>query len=125
VAVQLEIDVSQKLIIATFSGEVTDADVLGLASKVHSHPDFDPSLSILWDFSGVTAGTVSTAAMRELSWRKSILSPASMHVIIAPQDHIFGLFRMGEVFAQKTKPNVVVVRTLEEARKFLGSEKAG
>jgi len=47
-----------------------------------------------------------------------------MHVIIAPQDHIFGLFRMGEVFAQKTKPNVVVVRTVNEARKFLGSEKA-
>jgi hypothetical protein len=124
VGVQLTIDTKQRLIVAAFFGEISDADVLGLASAVASHPDFDPSLSILWDFSGVIAGTVSTSAMRELSWRKSILSPTSMHVIIAPQDHIFGLFRMGEVFAQKTKPNVVVVRTVDEARKFLGSEKA-
>ena len=122
--VHLTIDIKRRLIVATFFGEINDADVLGLASEVGSHPDFDPSLSILWDFSGVAAGTVSTSAMRELSWRKSILSPTSMHVIIAPQDHIFGLFRMGEVFAQKTKPNVVVVRTVNEARKFLGSEKA-
>jgi len=124
-AVQLTIDVKQRLFVATYSGEINDDEILGLASLAHSHPDFDPSFSILWDFSGVTGGAVSTFAMQELSRRESILSPASLHVILAPQDHIFGIFRMGQVLAEQTKPNVVVVRTAAEAHRCLGLEKTG
>src|SRR5439155_7364841 len=58
-----------------------------------------------------------------LSQRPSIYNPTSMHVIIAPQDFMFGLARMCQVLAEKTKPNVVVVRTIEEAYKFLKLEK--
>jgi len=120
VAVRLTIDVDRRLFVATYDGEINDGEILGLASMVRSHPDFDQSFSITWDFSGVTGGTISTAAMQELSRRESILSPTSIHVIVAPQDHIFGLFRMGQVLAEQTKPKVVVVRTSQEARNFLG-----
>lgn len=119
-AVQLTVDTNQKLFVATYTGEINDDEILGLASLVRSHPDFDPSFSITWDFSGVTAGTISTYAMQELSRRESILSPTSMHVIVAPQDHIFGIFRMGQVLAEQTKPNVVVVRSAAEAHHLLG-----
>ena len=119
-AVQLTVDAKQKLFIATYKGEVHDDEILGLASLVRSHPEFDESFSITWDFSAVTGGTISTSAMQELSRRESILSPTSMHVIVAPQDHIFGIFRMGQVLAEKTKPRVVVVRSAGEARSLLG-----
>ena len=92
---QLAIDVNQRLFLATYSGQINDDEILGLASLACSHPDFDPSFSIIWDFSGVIGGAVSTSAMQELSGRKSILSPTSMHVIIAPQDHIFWNFPHG------------------------------
>jgi hypothetical protein len=44
-------------------------------------------------------------------------------VVVAPQDHIFGLARMAEALAEKTKPNAVVVRTMDEARKILRLKK--
>ena len=122
---QLTIDVKQRLIVSTFYGEINDAEVLSLASLIRSHPDFDPSFSEIADFSGVTAGALSTSAVRELSQRESILNPTSMHVALAPQGHIFGVFRMAQVLAEKTRPNTVVVRTIDEARKFLGLEKTG
>ena len=124
-SVQLTIDVNQRLVIARVCGEINDADILGLAPLARSHPDFDPSFSIIWDFGGVTSGIISTSAMQELSRRESILSPTSMHVVIAPQDHIFGLFRMAQVLAEQTKPNVEVVRTIGEAWKYIGLEKTG
>ncbi len=111
--------------IHTFSGELRDDDISDLPARVRSHPDFDPSFSELLDFSGITAGTVSTAAMDAVARSKSSFSPTSLHVLIAPQDHIFGLARMAQVFAGKTRPNSAVVRTMEEARKVLGLEKTG
>jgi len=120
--VQLTVDARQKLVISTFYGEINDAEVLSIASRARSHPDFDPSFSEIADFSGVTSGSLSTSAIQELSRRESILSPASMHVAVAPQGHIFGVFRMAQVLAEQTRPNTAVVRTIHEARKFLGLE---
>jgi hypothetical protein len=121
--VRLTIDVNQRLVISTFSGELSDAELLGHASLIRSHPDFDPSFSEILDFSGVTGSNLSASAVRELSRRVSIFNLTSAHVVIAPQDHIFGLARMAEVFAEKSKPNGVVVRTMDEARKILRLEK--
>lgn len=45
-----------------------------------------------------------------------------MHVVGAPNDLILGLARMAQVFAEKTKPNAAVVRTLDEARQVLRLE---
>jgi hypothetical protein len=112
-------------VVHTFSGELGDADIADLPLRVRSHPDFDPTFSELLDFSGVTAGTVSTPVLDAVARSKSSFSPASFHVVIAPQDYIFGLARMAQVFTGETRPNSAVVRTMEEARKILGIEKAG
>ena len=125
VGVRLTIDVEQRLVVSTFFGEIGDAEILDHSSSIRSHPDFDPSFSELLDFSGITGGSpIATSTIQELAQRESIFNPASLHVIVAPQDFIFGLARMAEVFGQKTKPNLVVVRTVEEARKILRPEKA-
>jgi hypothetical protein len=125
VGVQLTVDINERLIISTFSGEINDADLLGSTSLIRSHPDFDPSFSDIVDFSGVTAGHISTSTVQNLSGSASIFNPTSMHVVIAPHDLVFGLARMAQVFAEKTKPNIVVVRTIEEAREFLRLKKTG
>ena len=117
--VHVTVEPSQRLVISTFSGELTDADMLGFASLIRSHADFDPSFSEILDFSGVTAVGVSTSVIQDVSRRVSNFNLTSVHVIIAPQNVIYGLARMSQVFAEKTKPNAVVVRSMEEAREFL------
>ena len=123
--VRLAIDINQRLVISTYSGEISDAELLDQTSLIRSHPDFDPSFTEILDFRAATAVNLSTSAVQQLSQRASVFNPTSVRVVIAPQDHIFGLARMGEVFAEKTKPNISVVRTVDEARKFLRRELAG
>jgi hypothetical protein len=123
--VQVTIDVQRKLVACTYYGEVNDADLFDVAALISSHPDFDPSFSELVDFSEVTAVAASTLAIEKSARQKSIFSLTSRHAVVAPQDHIFGLVRMFEVLAEQTKPNIMVVRTIDEAREFLGLERTG
>jgi hypothetical protein len=43
-------------------------------------------------------------------------------IIVAPQDHVFGLSRMFSMLAEETRPHVTVVRTMEEAYCLLDIE---
>ena len=109
---QFTVDPSQKLVYVTFDDQTTVAEFLGYPSRVRSHPDFDPSFSEIIDCSRVTGNNFSVDAIRELARCESVFSPTSMHVIIAPKDHVYGLARMGQVYGDQTKPNTVVVRLL-------------
>jgi hypothetical protein len=123
--VEFRIDVNQRLVVCTFSGDNSEEEIIGLASRIRSHHDFDPSFSEIVDCSGVSPNRLSTAAIERISRRPSIFSPTSTHVIVAPQDHIFGLVRMAQALADRIVPNVVVVRTMDEARQVLKLEKSG
>lgn len=116
---QLTVEVDQRVVICTFSGEVDDADILSVRGMIAAHPDFDPDLSEILDFSRVTSANLSTAAIQLVSMRDSILGPTSMHIVVARQDFIFGLGRMMQAYAEDTRPNAAVVRTMEEARELL------
>lgn len=122
-SVEYTIDKSQKVVVVTFRGEIGDADLLNIGPTTKSHPSFDPSFSEIVDFSAVTGGNISTGALQVLARRPSIYNRASKHVVIAPQTHIFGLSRMFQAYAEATRPNTVVVRTLDEARVCLGLQR--
>ena len=118
-SVKFTIDVSQQVVIVTLAGEITDADLKEIGPATKSNPLFDPSFSEIVDFRAVTGGSVSTYAIQALAQRTSIYNQASKHVVIAPQPHVFGLTRMFQVYAGKTRPNTAVVRTLEQALEYL------
>jgi len=122
-SVQIEVDKQRKVVITRFIGDCQPADLLGLSGQIRSHQNFDPSFSEIVDFSGVTSGDISSAALQQHLKRESIFSPTSLHVVIAPQSYIFGLARMGQVYAEKTRPNFAVVKSMEEAYEVLGQEK--
>jgi hypothetical protein len=125
VSAQFAIDVKRRLVVITFAGENTEEEIIGLGSKIESHPDFDPSFSEIIDCRAISTVGVSTAGVGRLARRKGIFDPASLHVIVAPRDHIFGIARMGQALADQTVPNIVVVRTMDEAYKILKLEKSG
>ena len=109
------IDIARKLVVSTWSGEIKESDFFEVASRIKAHPDFDPCFSELLDFSGATGVSVSTFELQAIASQESIYNRSSMHVVIVPQPHLFGLARMYQVYAEQTKPNVVAVRSMEEA----------
>jgi hypothetical protein len=123
-SVQCTIDASQKVVIVTLTGEVSDTDIISIGAVTSSDPLFDPSFSEIVDFSAATGGSVSMFAVQTLAQRTSIYSRTSKHVVIAPKPHIFGLTRMFQAHAAETRPNTLVVRTLDEAFDSLGLQKS-
>ena len=122
-SVRLTVDVHQKVVIVTFAGEVSDTDLIEIGPLTNSHPLFDPNFSEIVDFTEVTGGSISAAAVQTLARRTSIYNRASKHVVVAPQPHVFGLTRMYQVYAEETRPNMVVVHSFDEARECLGLRK--
>ncbi len=120
------IDVSSRLVFATFEGVTTVPEIVGMAPQIQAHPDFDPDFSEIIDCSGITESNIPSDAIRSFSRRESIYNRSSLHVIVAPRDHIFALARMGQAYAEQTMPNIIVVRTMAEALKiFANPQRSG
>lgn len=122
-SVEYKIDAGHKVVLVTFRGEIGDADLMNIGAATKSHPLFDSSFSEIVDFSAVTGGNVSTGALQALARHESIYDRTSKHVVIAPQPHVFGLSRMFQVYAESTRPNTVVVHSLDEAHARLGLQR--
>ena len=117
--VEVAVDRNHKLVITTYSGEVTDADVARQISEVQSHAPYDADYRAITDFTGVTQFNISTDKIRSVADTESPLANAK-RVMVAPTDVAYGTSRMFQALATETRPNIVVVRTLTEAYATLG-----
>ena len=122
-SVQYTIDVSERVVIVTFAGEIDDADLREIGPATKLNPFFDPNFSEIIDFSAVTGGDVSVGGLQALGRQMSIYNRVAKHVVIAPQPHVFGLTRMFQAYAEGSRPNTIVVHTLDQARECLGLSK--
>jgi len=86
---------------------------------ISAHPDFDPSFSEIVDFTQVIEADIPISLVRRMARGQSIYAPDSRHAVIASLAHIFGLVRMFQALAEQTRPNLAVVRTVDEAYEFL------
>lgn len=120
----VQILVEQKLVLTKLFGEVNGHELAEAGSAIRSHPGFNPAFSELIDCTGITNLDVSIQFLQNMASAQSIFNKGSKHIIVAPEDYLYGLARMTQVLAEQTKPNVVVVRTVAEAYKTLGIKQA-
>jgi hypothetical protein len=120
--VTVEIDRAAKVIFSTFQGEINEVDFRSAVGAMSTQPGFDPTFSHIVDFSNVTAANVSAEFVRNLAQRPPIFSREARQVIVAPQDHVFGLARMAQILREQRLPHVEVVRSLTAACELLGIE---
>jgi hypothetical protein len=117
--VEVAVDLNNKLVITTYSGEVTDADVARQVSELLRHGPYQADYRAITDFTRVTQFDISTNKIRSVADTESPLANAK-RVMVAPSDVAYGTSRMFQALAAQTRPNIVVVRTLEEAYAALG-----
>jgi hypothetical protein len=120
---QFELIKSQRLVILTLEGSVNLAELESTGVLILAHPDFEPNFSQIIDCTRLGGVNFSVDTIRRISRDEKTFSPTAMRIIVAPQDHIYGLARMAQVFAERTIPNMVVVRTMDEAREALNKAK--
>jgi hypothetical protein len=117
----LKIDPQLKLVHSIYYGELEDRDLSEQRLQVSTHPDFRPYFSYILDLTGVTKLKVSNAAVRDCATSPSLFDRDVIRVMVAPAaGAVFGMSRMYQMLASETRPNLEIVRTLEEAYKLVG-----
>jgi hypothetical protein len=116
------------LVVAWFSGEVTDAEFIEYSETLASHPDFEAGLNLVVDVRSATSIRVSGEALsRAAALSKAqlkSLATTSTTIVLAPHTLPFGLSRMYEGLAAvaDSPEEVKVFRTLEAAARSLELE---
>jgi len=117
--VHISIDRSRQLVVTTYSGDVTDADVVRQISEIKQQAPYGPAYRVITDFTQVTQFNISSSEIRSVADTESPLADA-MRVMVAPSDIAYGTSRMFQSLASRTRPNITVVRSLAEAYAALG-----
>jgi len=117
--VSVSIDSRRKLVVTTYAGLVTDHDVARQISEIARNAPYDDEYRAITDFTQVTQFEISSEQIRSVAESRSPLERAQ-RVMVAPSDEAYGTSRMFQTLAGRTRPNISVVRTLEEAYKVLG-----
>lgn len=118
----VDFDAKNNVLRASLEGRMTGALLMELyaaaAKYIESHP---PCRGII-DFSAVTEFEVSSNAIRQVAASPPALPPGYIRVLVIPQIFIYGLARMFQILGEKSRPDLQVVRTMEEAYHLLGVE---
>ena len=78
-----------------------------------------PAKKGIVDFSRVTRFEVSNRAIHDLAAASPFMPAQFPRVVVASGDHVYGVARMFGMLSEETRPNLEVVRTMEEAYKLL------
>ncbi len=115
----LKIDPQRRIVLSTFHGHITGEDIVRHQDVIHADPHFQSNFADVVDLSSMSIADVQETALRTLAGTRSIFDSGVPHVIIAPADLLYELALKFRDLAQKSRPNLHVVRTLAGAQEIL------
>lgn len=113
-------EAASKVLRVSMDGIVTEQTLVELTAEVRRLFESQTPDVLLVDLSGVTGFEISNEVVRLFARAPSPLPEEIVRVIVAPQGHIYGITRMFQCYADGNRPNVYVVKSLEEAYAYLG-----
>ncbi len=118
----VDFDAKNNILRCTLEGRMTGVILLDLYARAVKYMESHPPCRGILDFSGVTDFEVSSEAIRQVATAPPALPAGYMRVLVIPQIFIYGLARMFQILGEKNRPELQVVRTLDEAYLLLGVE---
>lgn len=114
-----QIDQEKKLVITTGEGVVTTEEILEHECALLTEPEFEVTFNQLVDFRQATKVITTGASIRHMA----TIAPwgvGSRRAAVMPDQSIFGLGRMYEIYNQINGSEWHVFKTIEEAEAWLG-----
>ena len=119
----MDFDAKNNILRGTLEGPLTGAILLDCYEAATRYTASHPPCRGLWDFSKVGADAdISIDIIRQVVGRSPIIPAGYMRVVVAPQDFLFGMMRMLQILSEEARPELHVVRTLDEAYRLLRIE---
>ena len=120
--VVMDFDARNNLLRVNIEGRVTDAILLEAYSAVANYVASRGPCRAVVDVSAVTKFEVSSNAIRSLTRLSPAIPKGYMRVFVAPLDSMYGMVRMFQILTELTRPDLHVVRTVDEAYRLLQVE---
>jgi anti-anti-sigma regulatory factor len=118
---RFEFDAQNKILLSRFEGRLTDQSAAEFYEALRKRAAATKASLGIIDFSSTVEFAISSEMIRQLARQKPAPSAIGRpRVIVAPQTHAFGLFRMFQIEGEHTRPLLQVVRTMDEAFAALG-----
>jgi hypothetical protein len=117
-----DFDAKNNVLRGTIEDRVTDAILLDFYATTGKYAASHLPCRGIMDFSKVTKFDVSNEAIRAVAAALPVFQPGNMRCLVCPADVIYGMARMFQILGEKTRSDLRVVRTLNEAYSLLGLE---
>lgn len=121
-ALVVEFDAKHNILRGTLDGRMTGAILLDFYAKTVKYMASRPPCHGILDFTAVTEFEVSSRAIREVAAAPPAFPAGYTRVLVIPRDYIYGLARMFQILTERTRPELQVVRTMDEAYRLLKVE---
>jgi len=118
----MEFDATNKILLVRVTGYVDNEIMRDTYAAVAAYVAAYGPCRAITDLSGVTKGDVSPSAIWSLARQTPAIPKGYMRVIVAPEDSRFGMVRIFQILSELTRPDIQVVRTLDEAYRLLQVE---
>jgi hypothetical protein len=116
----LHFDAKNNVLRHSYHGRLTDNALIEAYHKVDKYVASHPPGRMITDFSAVTSLEVSSHTVRTLAATPPKLPVGCARVFVTPQNSLYGMARMFQILAEKSRPDLRIVRTLDEAYRLLG-----
>jgi hypothetical protein len=113
--VVVEFDAKNNILRGTLEGAMTGAKLLEFYAAASEYMASHPPCRGILDLSRVTDFEVSGDAIRQVAAAAPAFPSGQMRIMVIPQTFIYGLARMFQILTESTRPELQVVRTMEEA----------
>ncbi len=121
-ALVVEFDEKNNILRGTLDGRMTGAIFLDFYLKAAKYMESRPPCHGILDFTAVTEFEVSSAAIRQVAASPPVFPAGYKRVLVIPRDFIYGLARMFQILTEATRPELEVVRTMDDAYRVLQVE---
>ncbi|PJI37566.1 hypothetical protein [Ferrovibrio sp.] len=97
--ISYRIDPARRLVLVTFTGTPSAADISTHQAELRRAPDFDPAYALLVDFSAASFANIQPADVR-MHVMQDPFDPAAPHAIVVRQESDSSMVRMFETYSE-------------------------
>jgi hypothetical protein len=116
-----DFDSANRILRCRFEGLVNQAAISEFYRQIPIYDAATKPRAGINDFSQITSVDITSQTIAKLaSLPPAFADESRPRVNVAPRDHVYGLLRMFQAMGEGTRPNLYVVRSLEEAYAILG-----
>lgn len=124
-AYHCEYDAANGILLSRFEGRLTEEAAVEFYKAFERELVASDAQASICDLTLVTDFAVSSSFLRGLAWRRPITLEATRpHILVAPTTAGYGLMRMYQIQGEAVRPQLKVVRTIDEALSVLGVKSA-